>query len=456
MSVTRDTIRHLFARFKSSVFSRFDLTADSATQQEVVENISNGVVFRGTNLWVLIFATLVASLGLNVNSTAVIIGAMCISPLMGPIIGAGLALGINDYDLMKKSLRNLGFMTITSIVASTAFFIISPISTAQSELLARTMPTLYDVLIALFGGAAGIVAQTRRDRTSTVIPGVAIATALMPPLCTAGFGLATLQFNYFIGALYLYFINMVCIALATYLFIRFSKYPQQVSPDAKVQRRVNVSMSILLAIVVVPSSIIAYRLVCQTIFDNNATKFVNTVFKYNDTRILEQEYTFHMGGKYPSTIELVLFGEPISQDVIENARAQMPAYGLENVELIVRQTTTGDSQIDFSSVQKSYSELLNERNEQIAFLRSRLKAYQRIDTLSAAEMTRECVAVVENIEKVSMGRQVVYDDAGRSVDTVIVCVVKPKQQLTDVELSRLERWLKVRGNNEKVLIYVRE
>ena len=153
------------------------------------------------NLWVLIFATMVASLGLNVNSAAVIIGAMLISPIMGPIMGVGLSLGINDFELLKKSLRNLALMFIVAIITSTVYFFISPLSSNSSELLARTVPTTYDVLIALFGGLAGMVAQTRQDRTSTVIPGVAIATALIPPLCTAGFGLATGQIRFFLGGL---------------------------------------------------------------------------------------------------------------------------------------------------------------------------------------------------------------------------------------------------------------
>ncbi len=437
---------------------RFDLTADSATQQEVVANISNGVEFRGTNLWVLIFATLVASLGLNVNSPAVIIGAMCISPLMGPIVGFGLALAVNDFELMKKSLRNLGFMAITAIVASTIFFVISPISTAQSELLARTVPTLYDVLIALFGGAAGIIAQTRKDRTSTVIPGVAIATALMPPLCTAGYGLATLQFSYFIGALYLCFINMVCIAIATFAFIRFLKYPVKTQADPRVERRVRYVMSLVLAVVLIPSSIIALRLVRQTIFESNAERYVATVFNYNQTRVLECNKTFRMSRKYPSTIEVVLFGETISQDAIENARSQMATYGLEDTELVVKQTSEGrESTIDFSLVQKSYSELLAERNDQITRLRSRLREYQALDTLSSADMTRECAAVVENLQQMSIARQVVYDSDGRQVDTLLVCIVKPKTlPLSADERDRLERWLKVRGKCENIMLYVQE
>lgn len=183
---------------------RFSLDEDKAQRDEVVASISKGVVFRGVNLWVLIFATMIASLGLNVNSAAVIIGAMLISPIMGPIMGIGLSLGINDFELLKKSLRNYALMFVVAIVTSTVYFLVSPLSSNSSELLARTVPTTYDVLIALFGGLAGIVAQTRQDRTSTVIPGVAIATALIPPLCTAGFGLATGQIRFFFGAFYLF------------------------------------------------------------------------------------------------------------------------------------------------------------------------------------------------------------------------------------------------------------
>ena len=173
---------------RDDLADRFSLSEDSARQEETVDMICRGVEFRGTNLWVLIFATMIASLGLNVNSAAVIIGAMLISPIMGPIMGIGLSLGINDFELLKKALRNYALMFIVAIITSTVYFLVSPLSSNSSELLARTVPTTYDVLIALFGGLAGIVAQTRQDRTSTVIPGVAIATALTPPLCTAGFG----------------------------------------------------------------------------------------------------------------------------------------------------------------------------------------------------------------------------------------------------------------------------
>ena len=196
-----------------------DLNRSKEDEQLTVDAIRSGVEFKGTNLWVLIFATFIASLGLNVNSTAVIIGAMLISPLMGPIMGVGLSIGLNDFELMKRSLKSYLVATLFSVTTATIYFSFTPLDEVQSELLARTSPTIYDVFIALVGGLAGIVALATKEK-GNVIPGVAIATALMPPLCTAGFGIATGNLLYFLGAFYLYFINSVFISLATYIGVR--------------------------------------------------------------------------------------------------------------------------------------------------------------------------------------------------------------------------------------------
>ena len=203
-----------------------DQSQDRESEQVTVEAIREGIEFKGSTIWILIFAIFIASLGLNTNSTAVIIGAMLISPLMGPIMGIGLGLGINDFELIKKSFRNLGVATIFSVLTSTLYFLISPLNEARSELLARTSPTIYDVLIALFGGLAGIVAMATKQK-GNVIPGVAIATALMPPLCTAGFGLANGNMHYFFGAFYLFFINSVFIAFATTMGVKAMKFSKK-------------------------------------------------------------------------------------------------------------------------------------------------------------------------------------------------------------------------------------
>ena len=204
MEEVKDTKKGLeiLISIKNYIKELFDLRKSKENEELTVISIRNGVVFKGPNLWVLIFAIFIASLGLNVNSTAVIIGAMLISPLMGPIMGFGLAVGISDFELLKQSFRSYLLTTFISVVASTLYFSLTPLNEVQSELLARTTPNIYDVLIALFGGLAGIIALSTKDK-GNVIPGAAIATALMPPLCTAGFGLATGNIYYFLGAFYL-------------------------------------------------------------------------------------------------------------------------------------------------------------------------------------------------------------------------------------------------------------
>lgn len=262
------SIKAYFARM-------LDIRQEQENEQETIESIQKGVEFKGTNLWVLIFATFIASLGLNTNSTAVIIGAMLISPLMGPIMGFGLGLGIADFDLIKRSFRNFATATLFSVITSSIYFLISPINEAQSELLARTQPTLYDVLIAFFGGLAGIVASSTKSK-GNVIPGVAIATALMPPLCTAGFGLATGNLYYFFGAFYLYFINTVFISLATYLVVRVLKYPKKVFLDKEREKKVTRYVGIIVVFTIVPSLFLSYRLVKTTYFNQQALNFINT------------------------------------------------------------------------------------------------------------------------------------------------------------------------------------
>jgi len=445
--------RKWLAHIAAGLRERFDLTEDSAPQQEVVECISRGVVFRGTNLWILIFATLVASLGLNINSTAVIIGAMLISPLMGPIMGVGLALGITDFDLLKKSLRNFGFMVGASIVAATVYFIISPLTANQSELLARTTPTTYDVLIAFFGGAAGMVAQTRKDKTSTVISGVAIATALMPPLCTAGFGIATLQIKYFLGAAYLFFINVIFIALATYLVVRVLKYEQKVFVEPKIARRVRRTMTLVTVITLIPSTILAFRIVRETIFEQNVDRYVRTVFQFQDTRVLSYTKHYHMRPGRNSEVEIVLFGQTLSDDVLENARAQLNEYDLKKTDLTIRQSS-GTSSIDFSDVQKGYAQIIDEKNRLIKQLQSQVKHQANQDTVSAKQITRECNAIVDGIRSLSLSRQNVYSPSGESIDTVLVCIISVGRDLTPVEKVQIERWLRIRGATQNVRIYV--
>ncbi len=430
---------------------RFSLDEDKAQRDEVVAAISKGVEFRGVNLWVLIFAAMIASLGLNVNSAAVIIGAMLISPIMGPIMGVGLSLGINDFELLKKSLRNFALMFIVAIVTSTVYFFISPLSSNSSELLARTVPTTYDLLIALFGGLAGIVAQTRQDRTSTVIPGVAIATALMPPLCTAGFGLATGQFRFFLGAFYLFFINSVFIALATYTMVRFLKYEKKVFIDKNRERNVKRLMMVITLVTFIPSVIIGFHMVRVSLFEAVADKYVAQVFNFPHTRVIECN-TRYAQGRHPSQIELLLVGEALDESVIDNARAQLAGFGLEKAELIVRQANTSDK-IDVASLQQSYTELLEEKNRRIGEMTTQLRRY-RVTNVEVDDISREVGAMMPAIEAISLMKGITFDVKGTPRDTTLVCVVTPRNSADSIDRTMLSQWLKIRTKVSNVKLFV--
>ena len=374
----RNFLQNLWSNTTNFMKGRFDLKDGSAPQSEVIEGVRKGIDFRGTNLWVLMFAVFIASLGLNVNSTAVIIGAMLISPLMGPITGIGLSLGVNDFDMLKSAWRNFLLMVIVSLVVSTAYFIISPISTARSELLARTTPTTYDVLIAFFGGLAGMVAQTRKDKAVTVVSGVAIATALMPPLCTAGFGLATGNFQFFFGAIYLFTINAVFIAVATYLVVLLLRYEKKTALDSAQQKKNTRYMTLIIVLVGVPSILFGAHIVRRTAFEENVDRYVNNVFQFNKTMIVDYTKDFRYEGD-ASKVEIRLVGEPLSEDVIDNARAQMGDYGLHKTELVVKQAEN-DARLDISRLQKGYADIIEDKNEQIRELRRRLPSHLALVT----------------------------------------------------------------------------
>ena len=257
-----------FQEFKKRAFAigkrYMNLKRDIDNKNLIYDSIVGSIEFKGTNLWILVFATFVASLGLNMNSVAVIIGAMLISPLMGPIQGIGLGVGISSPDLIYRSFKNLAVATVFSMLTSCLYFLISPINEARSELLARTTPTIYDVMIAFFGGMAGIIATGSKEK-GNVIPGVAIATALMPPLCTSGYGLATGQWNFFFGAFYLYMINCVYIGFATWLGVRIFMMPKQVVADEKKRKRIMQTVSTLVLVTALPRFYITYRIVEEKI-----------------------------------------------------------------------------------------------------------------------------------------------------------------------------------------------
>ena len=429
--------------FRNKVLERFALGDDAATQSEVNSNIQKGIMIKGSNLWVLIFAIFIASLGLNTNSTAVIIGAMLISPLMGPIIGMGYSMGVYDFALLKESLRNFLIMIVVSLVTSAIFFTLPLITSTQSELLARTQPTTYDILIALFGGLAGMVAQTRKERTGTVIPGVAIATALMPPLCTVGYGLATFQFRFMLGALYLFTINSLFIALASFIVTRVMKYKMIGEIEENRLKKLKNLMIVIIVIITLPSVLIAISIIQRSSFEANYKNFVAEAFNYDNTFVVESTYKYNPGRKKQSVIEVRLFGEPLSDNVINNIRGQMSSvYHLPKVDLVVRQSNQEGGGIAITALQSNYTEMLNEKNRQISRLQEQLSSIRTADTLAVSSMTRELGIFVPEISDMSMQRHISYNIDGTPTDTIYICIIKFADNMEkEPDIDLIRHWL---------------
>ncbi len=307
----------------------FDLHQGEEKKEAVLENVVSNISFRGANAWILACAIVVASVGLNVNSTAVIIGAMLISPLMGPIVGAGFALGTFDFPLLKKSLKNLLIATLISLVVSFIYFLLSPFKEAQSELLARTSPNIYDVMIAIFGGLVGVIAITRVDKGNP-IPGVAIATALMPPLCTAGYGLAIGNFSFFAGALFLYIINCVFICISTFVIVKYLRYPKTHYVDQQREKRITQSITIITIILVLPSVYFAYNLLQEKKYTNKVNQFVQQELSNKGYTVIYEK--LEMNGN-PKKLELAFLSKKFSKKEVESLQHSMETFGITNTTL---------------------------------------------------------------------------------------------------------------------------
>lgn len=316
---------------KFDLFHYLSLENDLDDFEKIHSAIEKEIVFKGTNLWILVFAIIIASVGLNMNSTAVIIGAMLISPLMGPINGVGYSIATFNFSLFRTAFKNFSFAVIASLVASTTYFAISPLSDAHSELLARTSPTIYDVLIAFFGGAAGIVAISSKLK-GNVIPGVAIATALMPPLCTAGYGLATAQFTYFFGAFYLFTINTVFIALSTALVAQILKFPITTIVNPAQRNRINNWITAIIVVTIVPSIYFGYGLVQNEKFSSRARTLVHVAKGIEGSYLIENQIN-------PSkkSVTLIFVGNDLGDKDIRSIYEKASHLGIDSTKLLIRQ-----------------------------------------------------------------------------------------------------------------------
>lgn len=437
---------------REAIAHRFSLLDDKADDAEIDRSLRAGVELRGATPWILMFAIVIASVGLNTNSNAVIIGAMLVSPLMGPIVGLGYGLGIFDFALVRRSLANLAIAAAISLLTSTLYFMLTPLDEAQSELLARTTPSLWDVLIALAGGLAGIIGQTRREK-SNVIPGVAIATALMPPLCTAGYGLANGDWSVFGGAFYLFSINCVFIAFAAVVVIEFLRLPHRKFVDPRRGRRVKGALLAIVLVTGLPSIYLAVQLVDNEVFKSRARDFVRTEFKAARVHVLETRLV-------PAShdIEVTLIGARLPAESIKAIEGRLAGAGLPRARLSIHQAQPEETrQIDMGSLKadiladivRSNQQTLEDKDATIAALRQQLTSQQGWIEQAGA-ITREFEAQYPQCGNVLMGRAVPsYEGLGTPVPFLSAdCRRMPGRN----DIKRIDEWLKVRTGQGTVRI----
>lgn len=442
-------MKRVLVVFRNFISERFNLHDDSAQNDEIIDSIRRNIEFKGSNLWSLIFAIFIASIGLNVNSTAVIIGAMLISPLMGPIMGVGLGMGINDIELIRRAAKNLLIAVIISVAVSAFYFVVTPLHDAQSELLARTTPSIWDVFIALFGGLAGIVGGTRREK-SNVIPGVAIATALMPPLCTAGFGLAIGNWYYFLGAFYLFFINSVFICISTYLISRYLKLPKKAFEDKGREKKVMRYILTVVMLTALPSVYLAYKIVDKSIFESNANRFVKNEFHFKTTHIIKKSFQYEKGKK---TIDLLLLGEDLPKDTIEALTARLANYNIADSRLSVSQGLNAKQQIDLSQIKAGILEDLfsKQRNERNAVLtKAAQDGYNKFP-----EIGSELKALYPSIRAYSLTKAVSRSVDTAQSDTVVLFVGDAYKDINRNDKRKLTNWIKSRTQADSVALLIR-
>jgi uncharacterized hydrophobic protein (TIGR00271 family) len=422
----------------------FKLDYEKEDYNIVIESIDRGVVFRGTNLWVLVFAIFIASLGLNMNSPAVIIGAMLISPLMGPIMGIGLGSGINDLALIRKALSNYFFAFIVSLSTSTLYFLISPLDDAHSEILARTAPNVYDVLIAFFGGLAGITATSTKQK-GNVIPGVAISTALMPPLCTAGYGLATLQFNFFIGALYLFFINTVFIALATFVTVRFLKFPFKHLPNPRAEAHSKRIIIFIVIITLLPSIYFAYDMVQQNKFTKNANRFIEQEALFPDDYLLKK-----IIDAKDKSIKLVYGGKEIKEKEIEALRNKMKNFELGDAKLEVQQGFAYLTETVKNEKINPLSGILSEKEKELKIKTAALDSIKS-DSLFFSQIIKEAKSLNPDLKNITISPVYSADNFAKS-DSLAVAYFQFSRLPSTKERQQLQNWLETKLNKKVNLI----
>lgn len=420
----------------------FDLHKGEEDKRIVLENVRTSISFTGSNLWILMAAVFIASIGLNVNSTAVIIGAMLISPLMGPIVGAGFSLGIFDFHLLRKSLKNLLIATVASLLVSTIYFFLSPFKEAQSELLARTSPNIYDVLIAFFGGLVGVIAITRVEKGNPV-PGVAIATALMPPLCTAGYGLATGNFKFFFGALFLYTINCVFIGIATFFIVKYLKYPPVNFVNKKEEKKVQNIVTIVSVLILIPSVYFAYSLYQEQKFRQEVNEFIENEIVDKGNTLIYKKINFLSN---PKKIELALLSKKLTEQEISVLNDKLSYYGIDNTSVIFKHN-------DDENINLLRDDILNEVSKSDEKDKKILELEQEIskNSFDDLQLLKESKILIPKLNSITIS--INNFAQGDSLVAKTILVYKSSEALTNEEEGKLKDWAEQRLNKKSVEIF---
>ena len=437
--------------FKSLVNMR-----DHVDTQAAAVSIRNSIAFRGPNVFILVCAIVIASVGLNLNSIPVIIGAMLISPLMGPILGFGLGLGTNDTSLVKEALKNFAVMVVISILASALFYLISPLQLAQqTELLSRTNPTLYDVFIALFGGFAGILENSRKEKGGTVIPGVAIATALMPPLCTVGYGIAHLELRFILGAFYLFLINTVFITLATFVTVKYLHFSSPAGTDESIRRRNARWITVIMVIMLVPSVLSAIQMIQNNNFERNAQRLVQESKNLGKSYIYDYRTDIEAN---PPTLDLFLAGEKMESAARERLYLAAEEAGITRSQITIHEDAAFQNELMTES--EIIRNILDGHNSQVAGLQGQVDSLQtaiefyKAQQLPSELITREIAAQYPGVTEVTLTRGERVEAGDGSARAAVVAIVRCTGTLKDAERQRIEQWLRVRLAVDDVTVII--
>ena len=435
MKLNFNTVRE-FLKITLNLTNDVDIPAAS-------ENIRKNIPFRGPNVYILFVAIIIASVGLNVNSIPVIIGAMLISPLMGPITGLGLGLGTNDRELVLFSIKNLLVMVGISLLAATLYFILTPLEIDNpTELLARTRPTIYDVFIALFGGLAGVL-ETARKEKGTVISGVAIATALMPPLCTVGYGIANLSWQYTIGALFLFSINCIFIAMAAYLMAKFLKFPVKTVEEHRTRYFI---LSYALVILLAATSIFTgYHVIRENDFTKMANQFVKKNQNIGKTYIYDSQVNIDTK---PYMLELRLAGETLNEDTKEMLLRDAENYGIMRSQIVIHEDAT--VQVDrfneteiVKNLMATNASNVQVRDDSIKVLNAQIAHYKQQE-LPAKQLAEELQVQLPSITRLTLARGTALEQNVVMSEEQVVVVVHCSEMPSEEEKVRVYEWLKIR------------